>query len=113
MTRIEIKARVGPDGVLSLVLPSALANYEVLVTVQPMAALRQGQTKEWLEFTDSTAGQRAGEPISSQRAQADSTPSEKVDAQTESWQEFVEQTYGSCADLGLEEPLDPAPGVRP
>jgi hypothetical protein len=29
------------------------------------------------------------------------TPSEQVE-----WHEFVKQTYGSCADLGLEEPAD-------
>ncbi|MGW8258345.1 MAG: hypothetical protein ACWGMZ_12735 [Thermoguttaceae bacterium] len=38
------------------------------------------------------------EPLS---AKSINNPSEQIE-----WHEFVKQTYGSCADLGLEEPED-------
>ena len=70
MTRIELKSKVGPDGVLDLKVPLGAndANREVLVTVEPAPVSGDGNSKPW-------------------RA-------------------FIEQTYGSCAELGLEEPDD-------
>lgn len=75
MTRIEIKSRVGPDGVLKLNVPvgEAEANAEVLVVVE-------------------ATGQNTIE--------------------TQDWQEFVNQTYGSCAGLDLEVPPDLPPESR-
>jgi hypothetical protein len=71
MTRIEIKSRVGPDGVLDVKVPVGPeeANREVMITVQPL-----------------------------------STPA--GDAREDDWQKFIDETYGSCAGLGLEEPAD-------
>jgi hypothetical protein len=97
MTRIEIKSRVGPDGVLNLNLPPALANHDVVVTVErvhaPDAELQPG---DWQGFVDETAGRWAGEPLVRPR---------------QDWQDFVDETYGSCAGLGLEVPPDfPAEG---
>ena len=57
MTRLEIKYRVGPDGVLSLRIPigSQEANQEVLVTVE--AAERPASNAEkWRQVVRQTAG---------------------------------------------------------
>ncbi len=72
MTRIELKSKVGADGVLSVRVPvgAAQANREVRVTV---------------EADDETP---SGAPLS------------------EPWTSFVTDTYGSCANLGLDEPDD-------
>jgi hypothetical protein len=61
MTRIELKSRVGPDGVLSLRVPigAADADREVIVTVEPVngaEAPRDLDREEWLGFIDETAG---------------------------------------------------------
>lgn len=71
MTRIELRSKVGADGVLTLKVPLGPdeANQEVLVTVEA-----------------------TGGPVSQ--------------SATEDWHRFVEQTYGSCAGKGLEEPPD-------
>ena len=38
-----------------------------------------------------------------------STTSTKIPSEQLEWHEFVAQTYGSCAGLGLEEPRDMPP----
>ena len=65
MTRIELKSKVGPDGVLTITVPVGMAeaNREVRVTVEP-------------------ATEAAPE------------------------HEALAAAYGSCADLGLEEPAN-------
>ncbi len=70
MTRIELRSKVGADGVLDLKVPLGPeeANREVLVTVL-------------------AAGPSTRPP-------------------DEDWHAFVERTYGSCAEQGLEEPPD-------
>jgi len=72
MTKIELKSRVGADGVLKLRVPVGLeeANREVRVTVESVG---QGP-----------------DPA----------------ADREEWKRFIDETYGSCSDLGLEEPED-------
>lgn len=56
MTRMEIKSRIGPDGVLNLSIPlgRSEANQEVVVTVQPVASPRDPQT--WRRSVEETAG---------------------------------------------------------
>ena len=66
---VQIRSRVGKDGVLTLRVPLGTegADADVLVTIQPF-----------------------GEPLSPP------TPG-PLD-----WHQFVDETYGSCAGLGLE-----------
>lgn len=66
MTRIEIRSRVGPDGVLDVKVPVGPeeANREVMITVQPLGTRAQeGQDDDWQKFIDETAGRWAGEPL--------------------------------------------------
>jgi hypothetical protein len=72
MTRIELKARVGPDGVLALKVPvgAAEADHEVMVIVQPVeagasteAARATPDREAWRRFVDETAGAWQGEPL--------------------------------------------------
>jgi hypothetical protein len=66
MTHLELRARIGPDGILSLNVPVWIseANREVRVIVEPadvvgvMTALTQEQ---WARFVDETAGAWIGE----------------------------------------------------
>ncbi len=61
MTRIELKSRVGPDGVLSLRVPIGPddADRAVIVTVEPADGSEVDPTfegREWSRFIDETAG---------------------------------------------------------
>ena len=67
MTRIELRTRIGPDGILSLNVPAGIseANREVNVIVEPVDAA-VGQTakmtpEEWKRFVDETAGAWKGD----------------------------------------------------
>jgi hypothetical protein len=67
MTQIELRARIGPDGILTLSVPVGIAeaNREVKVVVQPAEA-PQGQPptmtrEEWARFVDQTAGAWKGD----------------------------------------------------
>jgi hypothetical protein len=63
---IQLRSRVGADGVLSLNVPLGTndANSEVVITIQTMAA-RQSclSQKPWLDFLDETYGSCADMPI--------------------------------------------------
>jgi len=67
MTRIEVKSRVGSDGVLTVTVPVGMAdaNREVLITVQPAgdSVNTALQAKQWERFIDQTAGCWQGEPL--------------------------------------------------
>lgn len=70
MTQIELRSRIGPDGMLSLQIPIGPedANQEVVVTVRPAeeppASTRPKMSREeWLRFIDETAGHWEGEPL--------------------------------------------------
>ena len=67
VTRIELKSRVGPDGVLTLKVPIGKedANREVVVTVQPVAKPAEVtfDREEWKRFIEETAGCWQGEPL--------------------------------------------------
>lgn len=60
MTRIELKSRVGPDGVLTLTVPVGKedANREVMVTVQSLGepSTTAFDQAEWKRFVRETAG---------------------------------------------------------
>jgi hypothetical protein len=62
MTQIELRARVGPDGILTLSVPVGIAeaNREVRVVVEPAGAALEKAPKmtreEWARFIDQTAG---------------------------------------------------------
>lgn len=59
MKTIHLRSRSGPDGTLTLKVPTDSANAEldVLVTVSPAAAPGIPQTDaDWLRFVKSTAG---------------------------------------------------------
>ena len=62
MTRIVLKTKVGPDGVLHLTLPleKADANREVQITVEPTAQPTMTQ-EEWQQFILSMAGKWQGD----------------------------------------------------
>jgi hypothetical protein len=62
---IDIHSRVGPDGKLTVALPSSMANTDVHVTVGPAAPTNGSATPhsrkpmsqdEWRRFIQSTAG---------------------------------------------------------
>jgi hypothetical protein len=62
MTHIELRTRVGPDGILNLSVPVGMseANPEVNVIVKPASAV-VGRTatmtpEDWARFVDETAG---------------------------------------------------------
>jgi hypothetical protein len=67
MTQIELRTRVGPDGILTLSVPVGIdeANREVTVVVQPAEAAVEPTAKmtreEWARFVDQTAGAWKGE----------------------------------------------------
>ena len=67
MTRIELKSRVGSDGVLTVKVPVGMADAdrEVVITVQPVGepANTAPHPKEWERFIDQTAGCWQGEPL--------------------------------------------------
>jgi hypothetical protein len=65
MTQIELKSRVGPDGVLALNVPVGTqdANREVIVTVRPSPTPPKMTRDEWLQFIKETAGAWQGEPF--------------------------------------------------
>jgi hypothetical protein len=56
MTRVEVKSRVGADGVLNVSVPLGPqeANREVIVTVQP--AINGTDPSAWNSFVEQTAG---------------------------------------------------------
>lgn len=64
MTRIELKSKVGPDGVLDLkvALGANGANREVLVTVEPDpdAPVDDADGRQWRAFVERTYGSCAG-----------------------------------------------------
>jgi len=66
MTHLELRARIGPDGVLTLNVPVGIseANREVKVTVEP-ADLAGETTKltqdQWARFVHETAGAWLGD----------------------------------------------------
>ena len=68
MSPIELKSRVGPDGVLTLSVSvgQAEANQEVKITVEPLeqAAAKPGlEPEKWVQFVDETAGRWEGDPL--------------------------------------------------
>ncbi len=68
MTHIEIKSRVGPDGVLKLAVPVGMgdANREVKITVESASADAEPsalELQQWKRFIDETAGCWQGEPL--------------------------------------------------
>jgi hypothetical protein len=67
MTHIELRTRIGPDGILSLSVPVGMseANREVKVIVEP-ADVAVGKAakmtpEEWPRFVDETAGAWKGD----------------------------------------------------
>ena len=61
MTRIEIKSKVGPDGVLKVALPVGMAeaNREVKITVESLESSAERPAmgpEEWRQFVEETAG---------------------------------------------------------
>jgi hypothetical protein len=61
MTYLEMRTRVGPDGVLTCVVPIGLAaaNREVKITVEeeePAKSAPIASAEEWQRFIDETAG---------------------------------------------------------
>ena len=68
MTHIEIKSKVGPDGVLKVAVPVGMAeaNREVKITVESLeqtAAKPQLSPERWKQFIHQTAGCWEGEPL--------------------------------------------------
>ena len=68
MTRIELKSKVGPDGVLTLSTPvgKAEANREVKLIVECVEETAAGPAisdDEWKKFIEETAGSWQGEPL--------------------------------------------------
>jgi hypothetical protein len=67
MTRIELRTRVGPDGILLLSVPAGMseANREVKVIVEsadvPLGSPAKMTPEEWARFVDETAGAWKGE----------------------------------------------------
>ncbi len=67
MTRIELRTRIGPDGILTLNVPAGIseANREVTVIVEPVdAAVRKTgkmTPEEWKRFVDEIAGAWKGD----------------------------------------------------
>jgi hypothetical protein len=58
MNRIVVNSRVGPDGVLHVVVPvgTVSANQEVQVTIEPAVSPSSMTQEEWRKFIFSTAG---------------------------------------------------------
>jgi hypothetical protein len=67
MTCIELRSRVGPDGMLTLRIPvgTAEANQEVIVSVRSAAnkSRATADATDWKRFVDETAGRWQGEPL--------------------------------------------------
>jgi hypothetical protein len=67
MTHIELRTRVGPDGILTLSVPVGMseANREVNVIVEPVGAAVSRTApmtpEEWARFVDETAGAWKGD----------------------------------------------------
>jgi hypothetical protein len=67
MTQIELRARIGPDGILTVSVPVGIAeaNREVKVIVEPVeAAVEKTATmtrEEWARCVDQTAGAWKGD----------------------------------------------------
>jgi hypothetical protein len=67
MTHLELRTRIGPDGILTLNVPVGIseANREVKVIVEPAneeVGLTARMTRdEWARFVDETAGAWMGE----------------------------------------------------
>jgi hypothetical protein len=67
MTHLELRARIGPDGILTLTVPVGIseANREVKVIVEPAdAAVSKTENlsrDEWARFVDETAGAWRGD----------------------------------------------------
>jgi hypothetical protein len=67
MTRIELRTRIGPDGILTLSVPAGMseANKEVNVIVEPadvtLAKTAKLTQEEWARFVNETAGAWKGE----------------------------------------------------
>jgi len=68
MTPIELRSKVGADGVLTLSVPVGIseANREVRITVEPVepvAAKPALSPEQWKQFIEETAGSWQGEPL--------------------------------------------------
>ena len=66
MTHLELRARIGPDGILALNVPIGIsdANREVKVTVEPVNVAREANSltqEQWARFVDETAGAWLGD----------------------------------------------------
>ena len=67
MTRMELRTRIGPDGVLTLNVPTGLseANRKVKVIVEPANVSGGHNAKltpeEWAQFVDEMAGALKGD----------------------------------------------------
>jgi len=67
MTRIELRTRIGPDGILTLSVPAGIseANREVNVIVELVDAVDKKTAKmtpeEWKRLVDETAGAWKGD----------------------------------------------------
>jgi hypothetical protein len=67
MTHLELRARIGPDGILTLTVPVGIseANREVKVIVEPADAAASKTENlsrdEWARFVDETAGAWRGD----------------------------------------------------
>ncbi len=67
MTRIELRTRIGPDGILTLSVAAGMseANREVKVIVEPTDVADKKTAKmtpeEWERFVDETAGAWKGD----------------------------------------------------
>ena len=67
MTHLELRARIGPDGILTLNVPVGMseANREVKVIVEPADAAVAPTPKmtrdDWARFVDQTAGAWIGD----------------------------------------------------
>lgn len=66
MAHMEIRSKVGADGVLALSIPLGVeqANRQVKVTVEPIEEkAEEDRRRRWLEFIDEIAGAWQGEPL--------------------------------------------------
>ena len=68
METIRTKLRTGPDGMLTVQVPSGLpdTDVEVIVVVQPLGTNGPARTStpdEWKQFVKATAGAWQGEPL--------------------------------------------------
>lgn len=67
MTHIEVRTRIGPDGILTLSVPVGMseANREVKVSVEPADVTVKRTEKmtpeDWARFVDQTAGAWKGD----------------------------------------------------